>query len=176
MLWRHRCAQRLEQQRGLDASQVWIRCYPDEDRANGVAAGHPRPNPTGAEVATLRADLSELWPSTDPVVVHISDETCDRLPSSLPKLQQMMTSVGAFQVVVMPMGVALSLLGYVVIGFPGGRGPLRASELDAIAVRLNGRPRKTLGFATPDEVFAALVDKAANAVTSQNAKGVRYGT
>jgi hypothetical protein len=25
-------------------------------------------------------------------------------------------------------------------------------------------------------VFAALVDKAANAVTSQNAKGVRYGT
>jgi signal transduction histidine kinase len=44
-----------------------------------------------------------------------------------------MTSVGAFQVVVMPMGVALSLLGYVVIGFPGGRGPLRASELDAIA-------------------------------------------
>jgi IS30 family transposase len=50
------------------------------------------------------------------------------------------------------------------------------AELDAIAARLNGRPRKTLGFATPDEVFAALVDKAANAVTSQNAKGVRYGT
>jgi hypothetical protein len=25
-------------------------------------------------------------------------------------------------------------------------------------------------------VFAALVDKAANAVTSQNAEGVRYGT
>ena len=35
-------------QRGLDATQVWIRCYPDEDRANGVAAGHPRPNPPGA--------------------------------------------------------------------------------------------------------------------------------
>jgi hypothetical protein len=29
---------------------------------------------------------------------------------------------------------------------------------------------------TPDEVFAALVDKAANAVTSSNAEGVRYGT
>ena len=38
------------------------------------------------------------------------------------------------------------------------------AELDAIATRLNSRPRKTLGFATPDEVFAALVDKAANAV------------
>ena len=48
-------------------------------------------------------------------------------------------------------------------------------ELDAIAARLNSRPRKTLGFATPDEVFAALVDKAANAVTSPNAEGVRYG-
>src|SRR3954453_12407399 len=50
------------------------------------------------------------------------------------------------------------------------------AELDAIAARLNSRPRKTLGFATPDEVFAALVDKAANAVMSRNAEGVRYGT
>jgi transposase, IS30 family len=50
------------------------------------------------------------------------------------------------------------------------------AELDAIAARLNSRPRKTLGFATPDEVFAGLVDKAANAVTSSNAEGVRYGT
>jgi hypothetical protein len=50
------------------------------------------------------------------------------------------------------------------------------AELDAIATRLNSRPRKTLGFATPDEVFSALVDKAANAVTSPNAEGVRYGT
>jgi IS30 family transposase len=48
------------------------------------------------------------------------------------------------------------------------------AELDAIATRLNRR--KTLGFATPDEVFAALVDKAANAVTAPNAEGVRYGT
>src|SRR3954466_2878553 len=50
------------------------------------------------------------------------------------------------------------------------------AELDAIATRLNSRPRKTLGFATPDEVFAGLVDKAANAVTSPNAESVRYGT
>src|SRR4051812_9654866 len=50
------------------------------------------------------------------------------------------------------------------------------AELDAIAARLNSRPRKTLGFATPDEVFSALVDKAANAVTARNAEGVRYGT
>src|ERR671913_413499 len=50
------------------------------------------------------------------------------------------------------------------------------AELDAIATRLNSRPRKTLGFATPDEVFSALVDKAANAVTARNAEGVRYGT
>jgi hypothetical protein len=48
------------------------------------------------------------------------------------------------------------------------------SQLDAIATRLNRR--KTLGLATPDEVFAALVDKAANAVTAPNAEGVRYGT
>jgi IS30 family transposase len=48
------------------------------------------------------------------------------------------------------------------------------AELDAIATRLNRR--KTLGFATPDEVFAALVVKAANAVTAPNAEGVRYGT
>jgi len=50
------------------------------------------------------------------------------------------------------------------------------AELDAIAARLNSRPRKTLGFATPDEVFAGLVNKAANAVTARNAEGVRYGT
>ena len=50
------------------------------------------------------------------------------------------------------------------------------AELDAIAARLNSRPRKTLDFATPDEVFAGLVDKAANAVTSRNTEGVRYGT
>ena len=48
------------------------------------------------------------------------------------------------------------------------------SQLDAIVARRNRR--KTLGFATPDEVFAALVDKAANAVTARNAEGVRYGT
>ena len=48
------------------------------------------------------------------------------------------------------------------------------AELDAIAARLNRR--KTLGFVTLDEVFAALLDKAANAVTSRNAEGVRYGT
>jgi len=46
-----------------------------------------------------------------------------------------------------------------------------------IAVKHGGvRPRRMLGFATPDEVFAGLMDKAANAVTSQNAEGVRYGT
>jgi len=50
------------------------------------------------------------------------------------------------------------------------------AELDAIAARLNSRPRKTLSFATPDEVFSALVDKAANAVMARNAEGVRYGT
>jgi IS30 family transposase len=50
------------------------------------------------------------------------------------------------------------------------------AELDAIAARLNSRPRKTLGFATPDEVFAGLVDNAANAVTSRNAESVRYGS
>ncbi len=50
------------------------------------------------------------------------------------------------------------------------------AELDAIAARLNGRPRKTLDFATPDEVFAELVEKVANTVSSRHAEGVRYGT
>jgi hypothetical protein len=50
------------------------------------------------------------------------------------------------------------------------------AELDAIAIRLNSRPRRALGFATPDEVFSGLVDKAANAVTARNAEGVRYET
>jgi hypothetical protein len=50
------------------------------------------------------------------------------------------------------------------------------AELDAIAARLNSRPRKTLSFETPDEVFARLVDKTVNAVTSRNVEGVRYGT
>ena len=50
------------------------------------------------------------------------------------------------------------------------------AELDAIDARLNSRPRKTLSFETPEEVFARLVDKAANAVTAPNAEGVRYGT
>ena len=35
---------------------------------------------------------------------------------------------------------------------------------------------KTLGFETPDEVFARLVDKTVIAVTSRNVEGVRYGT
>jgi IS30 family transposase len=50
------------------------------------------------------------------------------------------------------------------------------AELDAIAARLNGRPGKTLDFATPDEVFAELVEKVANTVSSRHAEGVRYGT
>lgn len=119
--------------RGLEATQVWMRCYPDEDMSNGVAAGHPRPNPSGAGAASLRADLSSVWPNPEPVVVHRGDETCDRLPASLPKLQEMMASVGADSVVVVPMGVALELLGYIVIGFPGTRGPLQPAEVDAVA-------------------------------------------
>jgi signal transduction histidine kinase len=120
-------------QRGFDATQVWARCYPDEDLANGVAAGHPQPNLPGAGLGNLRADLSALWPGATPVQVHISDASCERLPTSLPKLQEMMRSVGAFQVAVVPVGVGLELLGYVVIGFPGTRRPLNPAELDAVA-------------------------------------------
>ncbi len=64
---------------------------------------------------------------------HQRREVRARCPPACPQLQQMMTSVGAFHVVVVPLGVALELLGYVVIGFPGSRGPLRAAELDAVA-------------------------------------------
>jgi signal transduction histidine kinase len=120
-------------QRGFDATQVWARCYPDEDLANGVAAGHPQPNLPVAGLGNLRADLSALWPGATPVQVHISDASCERLPTSLPKLQEMMRSVGAFQVAVVPVGVGLELLGYVVIGFPGTRRPLNPAELDAVA-------------------------------------------
>lgn len=119
--------------RGLGATQVWIRSYPDEDMANGVGAGHPRPNPRAGGVATLREDLTSVWPSPEPVVVHRGDATCARLPASLPKLQQMMGSVGADWLVVAPMGVGPELLGYIVIGFPGTRGPLQPAELDAVA-------------------------------------------
>ena len=120
-------------QRGFDATQVWIRCYPDEDRANGVAAGHPAPAVPGPGMASLRADLSALWPHADPVQLHADGEECTRLPTSLPELRELMDSVGAAQMAVVPVGVALELLGYAVIGFPGSRGPLKPTELDAIA-------------------------------------------
>jgi signal transduction histidine kinase len=45
----------------------------------------------------------------------------------------MMTSVGAFHVAVVPMGVARELLGYIVVGFPASRGRLAPAELDALS-------------------------------------------
>jgi len=56
------------------------------------------------------------------------------------------------------------------------RAGIRGASISSRCARLNNRLRKTLGFATPDEVFSGLVDKAANVVTSRNAEGVRYGT
>ena len=43
--------------------------------------------------------------------------------------------------------------------FPKGTDLCRYGEddLDAVAHTLNGRPRKTLGWATPDEAFAGLL-------------------
>jgi signal transduction histidine kinase len=124
-------------QRGFDATQVWIRCYPDEDRAAGVAAGHPRVDVSGPGVAGLRADLSALWPHVEPVQVQAGDAECALLPTSLSELREMMDSVGSahppVHLAVAPVGVGLELLGYVVIGFPGTRGPLRPTELDTIA-------------------------------------------
>ncbi len=118
--------------RGLDAIQVWIRCYPDGDHANGVAAGYPEPNGYKPRQTNMRSDLEALWPSADPVLVHISDETVDLLPTSLPRLQTMMTSVGAFRVAVAPIGVGHELLGYLVIGFSGVRTALHRVEIEAI--------------------------------------------
>jgi signal transduction histidine kinase len=118
--------------RGFDAVQVWIRSYPEEDAGSSVAAGYPRPGPAQSPVAALRTDLAARWPTADPVAVHISDAASASLPASLPQLEEMMTSVGAFHVVVVPVGVALDLLGYVVVGFPGSRGRLGAAELDAL--------------------------------------------
>jgi IS30 family transposase len=46
--------------------------------------------------------------------------------------------------------------------FPKGTDLVRYSrgELDAVALALNGRPRKTLGWRTPSEAFAELLDSA----------------
>ena len=44
--------------------------------------------------------------------------------------------------------------------FPSGESLARVSQegLDEIAAKLNGRPRKTLGFRTPAEKLAELID------------------
>jgi len=48
-------------------------------------------------------------------------------------------------------------------------------QLDAVAASLNDRPRKTLGFATPNEEFAKLVANLDDEIVVSNC-GVRYGT
>ena len=50
------------------------------------------------------------------------------------------------------------------------------AHLDGIAADLNSRPRKRHNYATPDEVFDALLDKAANAEHVGNGSGVSFGT
>jgi IS30 family transposase len=50
------------------------------------------------------------------------------------------------------------------------------AHLDGIAADLNSRPRKRHNYATPDEVFDALLDKAANAEHAGNGSGVSFGT
>jgi IS30 family transposase len=45
----------------------------------------------------------------------------------------------------------------------------RQAELDAIAAQLNGRPRRTLGFVTPTQVFETIVRK--DSTPSLSARG-----
>jgi len=48
------------------------------------------------------------------------------------------------------------------------------AHLDGIAADLNSRPRKRHNYSTPDEVFDALLDKAANAEHAGNGSGVSF--
>ena len=48
--------------------------------------------------------------------------------------------------------------------------------LDEVADRLNNRPRKTLGFATPAEEFSRLIDQSQDADMAMEPEGVRYGS
>jgi hypothetical protein len=50
------------------------------------------------------------------------------------------------------------------------------AHLDGIAADLNSRPRKRHNYATPEEVFDALLDKAANAEHAGNGSDVSIGT
>src|SRR5450756_1736649 len=50
------------------------------------------------------------------------------------------------------------------------------AHLDGIAADLNSQPRKRHNYATPDEIFDALLDKAANAEHAGNGSGVSFGT
>ena len=50
------------------------------------------------------------------------------------------------------------------------------AHLDGIAAALNSRPRKRHAYATPDEVFDALLDKVANADHAEKGSGVSFQT
>ena len=117
--WTRSWPRRARRCRGLDATQVWIRCYPDEDRANGVAVGAPRPGLPGPGPASLRADLSALWPSADPVQLARRRRGLRPAADEPARAAGDDGSVGAASMAVVPVGVALELLGYIVIGFPG---------------------------------------------------------
>jgi IS30 family transposase len=50
------------------------------------------------------------------------------------------------------------------------------AHLDGIAAALNSRPRKRHAYASPDEVFDALLDKVANADHAEKGSGVSFQT
>jgi len=52
---------------------------------------------------------------------------------------------------------------------------LDQDDLDLVAASLNDRPRKTLGYAMPNEAFNSLLATLAGGRQTQDGGGVRYG-
>jgi signal transduction histidine kinase len=107
--------------RGLDGSQVYLRCFPGAgDDTVEHAAGYPAANPGhrgGTKVPGLRRDLVQLAAQRGPgpVVLRAGDTACAELPDSAADLQALMASRGWSHLAVAPLGLGMEVLGYLVV-------------------------------------------------------------